>query len=303
MFNVILILTLLNIKGIGRKTANNLIKSNLPQDLDCSSIRNFLIENKYKIKRTSVVEMKEIIDAKRKCEKIIKICKEEHINIISILDEEFPRKLKIIDDNPILFYYKGDFQCIKNNKSIALIGSRKPTQESQLVAYNIGEFLVKNNFIIIGGLALGCDTYGHQSAVNHNEKTVAVMPCGLNEIYPKENLKLAEDILHNGGCIISEYPPNSTVYKNQFIERDRLQSALSSGLIVVETTSKGGTMHTVNFALKQNKLIGCCKCETNNHLLKNNKIHSICDEKSLEEFLNLVNKKRKEIYIQIPLNM
>ena len=129
MFNIKLILILLNIPEIGRKTANGLIKGKLPKNLESYSIFDFLNENMYKFKKINSINMKSIYDAKVKCENILKKCEKEDIKIISILDDDFPEKLKNIKDNPLLIYYKGNIDCIKNNQSICLIGRRKISQK------------------------------------------------------------------------------------------------------------------------------------------------------------------------------
>ena len=147
-------------------------------------------------------------------------------------------------------------------------------------------------------MALGCDTYAHMSAIKNKGKTVAVMPCGLDIIYPLTNKDLFCDILKNKGCIVSEYAPGTKPYKHQFIERDRLESALSQALIVIETTMTGGSMHTVNFALNQHRLVACCKNEINNHLIENKNIYSIYNKKSLYDFLNIVKSKIDKNYIE-----
>lgn len=308
MFNVKFILILLNINGIGNRTINNLIKCQLPCSLESISILNFLDSCRSDIKRIPKVTLDQIIDAKNKCENIILKCQNENINIISILDDKFPKKLKIINNNPVIIYYKGNIDCINNNKSMAVIGSRGPTMEGINIAYKLGKYLSKRGFIVVSGLALGCDTFVHEGCLSSKGQTVAVMPCGLDIIYPKTNEKLFKNIIHNEGCIISEYAPNQKTYKNQFIERDRLQSALSAGIIVVEASINSGSMYTVNFALKQNKIVGCCThTQKNMHLLKNKNIYNIQDEKSLESFIlnveakiNDINKKAKyEEYTQI----
>ena len=131
MFNIKLILILLNIPEIGRKTANGLIKGKLPKNLESYSIFDFLNENMYKFKKINSINMKSIYDAKVKCENILKKCEKEDIKIISILDDDFPEKLKNIKDNPLLIYYKGNIDCIKNNQSICLIGRRKISQKGK----------------------------------------------------------------------------------------------------------------------------------------------------------------------------
>lgn len=310
MFNLRLILTLLNIDGLGRKTINKILKYELPRNLEATSILSFLDNCRIDTKRIPQVNIKHIIEAKNKCEEIIEKCKIENIKIITILDNTFPQKLRIIDDNPILIYYKGNLECINNNKSMAIIGTRTPTAYGEKIAYEYSKILSKKGFVIVSGLALGCDTFAHKGCLEIKGQTVAVMPCGVDIVYPKSNIRLYESILNNNGCIISEYAPNQHPYKNQFVERDRLESALSEGVIVVETSLNSGTMHTVNFAINQNKLLACHvpkeiykykdSVRGNLQLLKNKKTYPLHNLISLNEFVLEVEEKMKFINDNTP---
>ena len=124
------------------------------------------------------------------------------------------------------------------------------------------------------------------------------MPCGLDMVYPNNNCDLFKRIINNNGCVISEYPPSQAVSKYRLIERDRLQSALSEGIIVIETTENGGSLHTVNYAFDQNNIVYCYKYNKNYSnlktvkgnikLLQNDEVIPIYDTKSLNEFLKKV---------------
>ena len=109
----------------------------------------------------------------------------------------------------------------------------------------------------MSGLALGCDTYAHQGCVEASGKAVAVMAHGLDYIYPKANTNLADLILKTGGVLVSEYPPGVKPEKWFFTARDRLQSALSDIVIIIETGLKGGTQHTIKAAIEQKKKLIC----------------------------------------------
>lgn len=292
MFNERLILTLLNIKGLGRKTVNKILQWKIPDSLREEDLLEFLNKSKNYIKRMPKIDLEDIKLSKKKSDYIIEKCKEKDIKIITILDNNLPEKLKEIEDNPVLLYYKGNIDLI-NKKSIAIIGTRRPTSHGEKIAYKLGEVLSQRDFIIVSGLALGCDTCAHLSCVNNYQKTIAVLPSPIDNIYPTTNIKLAEEIIKNNGCIISEYPPEEKILKGYFVERDRLESALSEGIIVVETGIKGGTIHTVNYGFNQGKVVACYKhgekykdvAKGNRELLKDNRVYSIHDKKSLENFL------------------
>ena len=112
------------------------------------------------------------------------------VKIITILDKEFPLRLKIINQNPVLIYYKGHLSCLNKNKSIALIGTRVPTYYGEKVSYKLGKILSQNGFVVISGLALGCDTFAHRGCLDAKGNTIAVMPCGLDIVYPYQNKEL-----------------------------------------------------------------------------------------------------------------
>ncbi len=152
----------------------------------------------------------------------------------------------------------------------------------------------KRGDVVVSGLAIGCDQYGHEGCVKVHGKSVAVLPCGLDKVYPAKNKNLAQKILDNNGCLISEYPIETKVFKNFFIERDRLQSGLSDGVIVVETDIKGGTMHTVGYTLDYKRVLACYKHPDrylnepktfgNQKLIKEKKAISLSNNLELEEF-------------------
>ncbi|MDW5290975.1 DNA-processing protein DprA [Formosa sp. PL04] len=140
--------------------------------------------------------------------------------------------------------------------TVAVIGTRNPTEFGIQEGYKLTKHFVENNFTIVSGLALGCDTVGHSCCLEHKGRTIAVLPNGVDKIYPKQNTKLASEIIKNGGALISEYPPGTAPKRNYFVERDRLQRELSNGICIIETKTKGGTMHTYKFVKKQNKQVG-----------------------------------------------
>jgi len=177
-------------------------------------------------------------------------------SIINYFDKDYPQSLKMIKNPPLHLFIKGNLN-IFTNKNIAIIGSRKPSSTGKNKAYQISKSLSKESLNIISGLALGCDTEAHKGALSVNGNTLAVLPGPLDNIYPSSNNKLSEEILEKNGCLLSEYLSNTKIINPNFVQRDRLQSGLSSLIIVIETSIDGGTMHTVNFAIEQNKKIAC----------------------------------------------
>lgn len=139
--------------------------------------------------------------------------------------------------------------------SIAVVGTRKPTAYGKEMAYQLSYELAKQGVAIISGLALGIDSIAHKAALDAGGTTVAILPTSLDNIYPHTNRNLAERIVDNGGVLVTEYPPGATTYKGNFLERNRIVSGLSDGLLIVEAASRSGTLATANFALDQGKSV------------------------------------------------
>ena len=187
-------------------------------------------------------------------EKIIKNCEEKNIKIFYYSYENYPKNLINIKESPYIIFVKGNLPIDEElEKSFAIVGTRKPSKEGINFAGDIGSYLSKNNIYNISGLALGIDTVGHNMSL---QKTGAILGQGLDlEIYPRENIKLAEMILENNGFLLSELIPQTEISLFSLIKRDRLQSALTSGIVIAETGIKGGTVNTFKYAREQKRKI------------------------------------------------
>ena len=156
---------------------------------------------------------------------------------------------------PLILYVKGNVKVLLK-PNIAVIGTRKPSKNSiEFEEKVIKTILDDSDKAIVSGLALGCDKVAHQTTVDLNKTTVAVLPSGVNVIKPAKHKKLAQDIINAGGCLVSEYEPNKSVTKGSYVERDAIVAALSDELFVVECGIKSGTMHTVDADVKYQKPI------------------------------------------------
>ena len=191
---------------------------------------------------------------KIEAEKIVKNCEEKSIKIFYYSYENYPKNLMDIKESPYVIFVKGNLPSnVELEKSFAVVGTRKPSKEGIDFARDIGQYLSRNNIYNISGLALGIDTEGHNMSL---QKTGAILGQGLDsEIYPRENVKLAEMILENNGFLLSELMPQTEISLFSLIKRDRLQSALTSGIIIAETGIKGGTINTFKYAREQKKKI------------------------------------------------
>ena len=206
----------------------------------------------------------------------IKYMKENNIDIIHICEKSYPQILKQIYDAPVSLYIRGN-KKILNGENVGIVGCRDCTDYGKKAAKYFGYNLSKEKSInIVSGLAKGVDSYAHWGSVGANieakgdkncgkkysgcgkqnidcGKTIAVLGNGLDMIYPKDNIELANEIIRNGGAIISEYPCGTKPDKMNFPARNRIISGISQGIIVIEAKEKSGTLITVDFALEQGR--------------------------------------------------
>lgn len=187
-------------------------------------------------------------------DKYLKYMNDNNIEIITINDKKYPDKLKVIYDPPIVLYVKGN-KNILNDKAISIVGCRMCTKYGENIARKMAYNLSLNNINVISGLARGIDSYAHEGTLKAKGKTIAVVGCGLDRVYPEENKNLFNEIMENNGTIISEYIIGTKPLAKNFPKRNRIISGLANGLIVVEAREKSGTLITVDFALEQGKNI------------------------------------------------
>jgi len=184
-------------------------------------------------------------------------CSENKIDIVNFFDKAYPNSLRGIQNPPSLIFTKGDKKQLNNKNIVAIIGTRNASSAGISLANQLSIKLAEKKYVILSGLAKGIDTVSHNAALSVKGSTIAVLPTSVleNEIYPKENRGLSNIILEKSGVLISEYPPGTPPLKQNMIARNRLQSGISNVVIGIEFDVTSGTMHTINFAIKQNKLI------------------------------------------------
>ena len=238
------------IKGLGNKRKQKLLESyKTPEKI-------YKLTKKELIATNGIGEkmVENILKSKDEdyLKKYILYMQKHNIDIININDENYPKILKEIYDPPISLYIKGN-KNILNNTSVAIIGCRQASQYGIKVAKYFGYNLAKNEVNVVSGLAKGVDSYAHIGSICANGKTIAVIGNGIDTIYPKENINIANKILEKGGTIISEYPLGTKPEKMNFPARNRIISGISKSVIVVEAKEKSGTLLTVDFALEQGR--------------------------------------------------
>ena len=165
----------------------------------------------------------------------------------------YPERLRNIADPPKELYCLGNLDLLNYKNNIAMIGSRNCSSYGERAAKDFAYNLAREDVCIVSGLAKGIDSFSHIGALNAKGKTIAVLGSGLDNIYPKENIKLVEEIINNNGLVISEYPLGTKPLKYHFPARNRLISGLSDSVLVVEARKNSGTNITVDFALEQGK--------------------------------------------------
>lgn len=278
------IVALLKCKGIGNKKA-----------------LNYIIENKFLF--TSCVEnLNQLVNINEfnlhyeEAKKEINLNLKNNISIVSIFDSLFSSKLYTITDPILYLYYRGNIQLL-STKSIAIIGTRHPTDLSIESTKKITRLLAKK-YTIIGGLALGIDKIGHETAIEEKGYTIAVLPSSIDKILPSSNQSLANKIVENGGLLLSEYSIGTEVFKFNYVKRDRIQSALSNLILIPEAKENSGTMITVKNALMEGKKVYQLTTNTNNNSITNtvtldDDIISIFDKDITKDIENEISKKNK----------
>lgn len=297
------IVKILQLKGLGRKTAFQICDKAVNEVIDNDyDLKNLLVEyiaNGF-VKRLPAYSGNDFINAFTQGEKIIEKSLKSGIKILSYYDQHFPLKLKEIDVAPILLNFKGDYHSLNLLTGVAIIGTREPTIEGLKSGEFFGKKIGESGFNVVSGLALGCDSAAHRGCLKGNGFTTAIVAHGLQTIYPKENVSLAEEIVSNGGVLLSEYLYGVGALPNYFVERDRLQAGLSDATIVIQTAEKGGTMHAVNATINSKKILAAVqykpelksdKIRGNEILISQKKAFALTSS-NLAELINLIEGKK-----------
>lgn len=222
-----------------------------------------------------------------------------HFKVITIEDKEYPEQLKKIKNPPKQLYVEGDIELLKSN-IISIIGSRACSENGEKLTKEFTEELVYQGITIGSGMAVGIDTCAHQATLQAKGKTIAVLPCGLNHIFPPENQRLYQQIIKKGGLVVTEYPPEEKAKSQNFLERNRIVSGLAIGILVIEATYRSGTSVTAKLAKEQGKKVFALPHEVGNkHGIGTNRLIQegakivTCVEDIIKEYPFLTYKKPK----------
>lgn len=286
------LLALMKLKGIGRRGALKIVHNTI-RDIPFSDHREAL--NSWLSRRDAGVSKSEFADIWASGLEQLNRNRESGIRVLSFHDEGYPKRLRGIPDPPALLFVKGETGGLYSTESLAVIGTRKPTRHGEKAARGSARAAVEKEFVIVSGLARGCDTHAHEGCLEAGGVGVAVLAHGPDRVYPAANRDLANRLVEQGGCLVSEYPAGSKPARSAFVERDRVQSGLSDAVLVIETGVRGGAMHTVRFARDQKRPIACIdyanrpsppdKAGGNRKLIENGDASPIPDGGALARFL------------------
>lgn len=227
------------------------------------------------------------------------ICTEDKIKIISFNSKDYPEQLRKIKNPPQSLYVKGNVQNL-SEAGIAIIGTRYCTNNGRTITKMFANNLVGYKLNVISGLAIGIDGCAHKACIEAKGKTIAVLPSGFNNIYPKENEVLLNKILESGGTVITEYPPDFEKNSESCRARNRIISGLALATLVIEAGEHSGTSITARLTREQGKKVFCIPSNLSNKkgvgtnkMIKENKAKLVTEEEDIiKEFPELKLEKR-----------
>lgn len=176
---------------------------------------------------------------------------QDNCHLITLNQAAYPTQLKQICDPPLALFAQGDIACLAD-PSVAVVGSRRPTPLGKKITENIAVELANLGIVVTSGMALGIDAAAHLATLSAGGKTVAVMGCGLDQIYPSQHRKLFNDIAEQG-CLLSEYPLGVPATKQNFPQRNRIVCGLALGTLIVEAAARSGTLITARLTMETNR--------------------------------------------------
>lgn len=203
------------------------------------------------------------------------------------LNKTYPQRLLHCEDGPVMLYTKGNMN-LNAQKVISIVGTRKATVKGKAFTEKLLEEIAPHNPIIVSGLAYGVDICAHKAALKNNLETIAVLACGLDDIYPKSHFSTSEKMLQRGG-LVSDYKSGTKLFPTQFAERNRIVAGMADAIVVIESSEKGGSLITADLGNGYNRdvfavpgrpddsqSVGC------NRLIKQNKAALIESAKDIE---------------------
>jgi DNA processing protein len=255
------LLALADIEGAGFSTVRALYEYygvNLPQLWDAHTddllqvLGNARIPNANQVVRQIQSRTKQLITGARERYLFYKM---RNTQVIFRHDPSYPPALLDLSSPPAWIFVEGNADILHNASIIAVVGTRTPTIEGTEVAKRISVGLIRLGCVVLSGLAEGIDEVAHRVAVDYAAPTIAVLGHGIEIVYPAATSYLRRQLINSGGAIVSEYLPRDNYSRDRFVQRNRIQAALSQAVTIVEGTTKSGTAHTVRFARQLNRAL------------------------------------------------
>lgn len=240
-----ILLQLYLVKGAGRKTLTEVLLVLKKHEQSCGNYLGIL--KKY-YNKNSLINKYFKDELEQNICSFKKQLKKSKIKVIAFWENEYPSLLKRTEDFPLLLFIKGN-SSVLNSELFAVVGTRKITSYGKMVTQKLVRELVAYNYTIVSGAMYGVDQVAHQEAIQNTGNTVAVLGYGLEYIPQPSIQKLLQEIVESGGCLVSEYLPNTAPSKGTFPQRNRIVAGMSSGVLVTEAALQSGTHITARFAL------------------------------------------------------
>lgn len=219
-------------------------------------LNDFFKADESKLKAMRLLTPAELVRLKKvdfsEAENIVSYCGQKGYKILTPQSEDYPKRLMRIKNPPCALYVSGNLPNLDDELALAMVGTRNCTKNGIIVGSVLSYRLAEAGAIIISGGAVGIDTACSRGAVAVNKPSVIVLGCGLDYPYLLKNRKIRDDVVKNG-AVISEFPPKTAPSKTTFPIRNRIMSALSNGVVLIEAPEKSGALITVNCALEQGK--------------------------------------------------
>ncbi len=217
--------------------------------------------------------------------------------------EYYPLSLASTPNPPAILYVKGGRRILSDLPGVAVVGSRDTSPAGEEITRRITSQIVSAGYIVVSGLAIGTDANAHKAALQAKGRTIAVLAHGLEEAKPKQNSRLAQEILEKGGAWISEYPMGRPAQKQSFVQRNRIQVGLSAGSILIEAALHSGTMTQADFANKAKRPVFAVvphlpnnplnlNCEGTIDLVNNNMARPLKTKRDYESVIMIINESR-----------
>ncbi|MXV20872.1 DNA-processing protein DprA [Deinococcus xianganensis] len=169
-------------------------------------------------------------------------------NITILSPRQLPNRITLYPDSPLWLFVEGNVNALSTRPTVGVVGSRQPTDSGRLFARRVAKSLSMYDAVVVSGLAEGIDDEIHRFSMSYNLKNVAFLGHGINRVFPQATSDTRSQIIAGGGAVVTEYFPDDTYQRSQFVARNRLQAMLSEAVVFVEAKQKSGTLHTYNFS-------------------------------------------------------